>query len=256
MSIDYKVEGKVGTFTINRPEALNAANVEMLKQLHENMVLFRDNPDVWVGIITGAGEKAFCAGADIAETLPFMKSIRGKPHEFPDTPLKYMEVYKPLIAAVNGVALGGGLEIMLTCDIRIAAEHTRFGSPEVNLGLIPGWGGTQRLLRTIPYIKAAEIILSGKPINAQEAYRIGLINEVVKKEELMDRAHQWAENLCQVGPLALRAAKEALLRGYNLPLYEGIKLETSLFEYLLGTEDFAEGSNAFLQKRKANFQGK
>ncbi|MDD5189911.1 MAG: enoyl-CoA hydratase-related protein [Dehalococcoidales bacterium] len=256
MPIDYQVEGKIATFTINRPEAFNAANVQILEQLHEYMIAFRDNPDVWVGIVTGAGEKAFCAGADIAETLPFMKSIRGKPWLFPDSPLRFLDLYKPLIAAVNGVALGGGLEIMLTCDIRIAAEHARFGSPEVNLGLIPGWGGTQRLLRTIPYVKAAEIILSGKPINAPEAYRIGLINEVVKKEELMPRARQWAADLCRVGPLALRAAKEAMMRGYNLPLSEGLKLESELFDYLLGTEDHAEGRNAFLQKSRPEFKGK
>jgi len=256
MPVDYKLEGHIATLTINRPEALNAANVQVLQELHERLVDFRDNPDAWVGIITGAGEKAFCTGADIAETLPFLKSIRGKPWLLPDTPLKSFELYKPLIAAINGAALGGGLEIMLTCDIRIAAEHARFGSPEVNLGLIPGWGGTQRLLRTLPYAKAAEIVLSGKLINAAEAYRIGLVNEVVKKEEVLPRAQKWADDLCQVGPLALRAGKEALLRGYNLPLNEGIRLEAALFDYLLGTEDFTEGSSAFLQRRKPNFQGK
>ncbi|MDP2920274.1 MAG: enoyl-CoA hydratase-related protein [Dehalococcoidia bacterium] len=256
MAIDYQVDGHIATITINRPEAYNAVDVQTLKQFREAMLQFRGNDDVWVGIITGAGEKAFSAGADIAETLPYMKSIRGRPWEIPDTPLRHMEVYKPLIAAVNGVALGGGLEIMLICDIRIAAEHARFGSPEVNLGLIPGWGATQRLPREIPWAKAAEILLSGKPINAQEALRIGLVNEVVPRQELMPRARKWAEDLCQVGPLALRAAKEAMLRGYNMPLNEGIKLEAALFEFLLGTEDFTEGSGAFLQKRKPQFKAK
>lgn len=256
MAIDYRVEGKIATITINRPEAFNAVDLQTLKQLQKAMVAFRENEDAWVGIVTGAGEKAFSAGADIAETLPFMKKIRGKPWELPDTPLRYMEMYKPLVAAVNGVALGGGLEIMLICDIRIAAEHARFGSPEVNLGLIPGWGATQRLTREIPWAKAAEILLSGKQINAQEAYRIGLVNEVVPRQELMTRARKWAEDLCQVGPLAVRAAKEAMIRGYSMPLNEGIKLEAALFEYLLGTEDYEEGTAAFNQKRKPQFKAK
>jgi len=256
MPIDYHIEGKIATITLNRPDAYNAVDVQMLKQLREVMLAFRGNEDVWVGIVTGAGEKAFSAGADIAETLPYMKKIRGKPWELPDTPLRHMEVYKPLVAAVNGVALGGGLEIMLICDIRIAAEHARFGSPEVNLGLIPGWGATQRLTREIPWAKAAEILLSGKQINAQEAYRIGLVNEVVPRQELMPRARKWAEDLCQAGPLAVRAAKEAMLRGYSMPLNEGIRLEAALFEYLLGTDDFAEGTAAFTQRRKPDFKAK
>jgi len=256
MAIDYQVDGRVATITINRPEAYNAVDVKTLTQLRDVMLTFRDNEEVWVGIITGAGDKAFSAGADIAETLPYMKSIRGKPWLLPDTPLRHMEMYKPLIAAVNGVALGGGLEIMLICDIRIAAENARFGSPEVNLGLIPGWGATQRLPREILWAKAAEILLSGKQINAQEALRIGLINEVVPKEQVMPRAKKWAEELCAVGPLAIRAAKEAMLRGYSMPLQEGIKLEAALFEYLLGTDDFVEGSAAFTQRRKPQFKAR
>jgi enoyl-CoA hydratase len=167
-----------------------------------------------------------------------------------------MELYKPIIGAINGSALGGGLEIALICDIRIAAEHARFGCPEVNLGIMPGWGATQRLPRIIPRAKATELVFSGKPINAQEAYRIGLVNEVVPKTELMSRAQKWAEDLCQVSPLGIRAAKEAMIRGYSLPLDDGIKLESALFSYLLGTEDFVEGRNAFLNKRKPQFKGK
>ncbi len=166
MAVDYKVEGKIATITINRPEAFNSVNIAVLKELSEALVSFRDNPDVWVGIITGAGEKAFCAGADIAEMLPFLKLMADKPWAVPETPLRALELYKPLIAAINGIALGGGLEIALICDIRIAADHARFGNPEVNLGIIPGWGATQRLPRVIPWAKAAEIVLSGKPISA------------------------------------------------------------------------------------------
>ena len=256
MSVDFKLDGKIATITLNRPEAYNSVDVKTLKELHDAMVAFRDNDEAWVGIITGAGEKAFCAGADIAEMLPFLKAAEHKQWEIPETPLRFMEVNKPLIGAINGVALGGGLEIALICDIRIAAEHARFGCPEVNLGIMPGWGATQRLTRSIPRAKATEMVFSGKPINAQEAYRIGLVNEVVPKTELAARAQKWAEDLCQVSPLALRAAKEAIIRGYSMPLDEGIKLEGVLFNYLLGTEDFKEGRDAFLNKRKPDFKAK
>jgi enoyl-CoA hydratase/carnithine racemase len=256
MAVDYKVEGRVATITLNRPEAYNSVDIRTLRELHDALAASRDNDEVWVGILTGAGEKAFCSGADIVEMLPFLKSAEHKSWEIPETPLRFMEVYKPIIGAINGMALGGGFEIALICDIRIAAEHARFGCPEVNLGIMPGWGATQRLTRIIPRAKAMELVLSGKPINAQEAYRIGLVNEVVPKMELIARAQKWAEDLCQVGPLALRAAKEAMIRGYSMPLDEGIKLESALFSYLLGTEDFKEGRDAFLNKRKPQFKGK
>ena len=256
MAVDFKVEGRIATITLNRPEVYNSIDVRTLRELHDALTDFRENDDAWVGILTGAGEKAFCSGADIAEMLPFLKSVEHKSWQIPETPLRFMEVYKPIIGAINGVALGGGLEIALICDIRIAAEHARFGCPEVNHGIMPGWGATQRLTRIIPWAKATELVFSGKPINAQEAYRIGLVNEVVPKTDLMTRAQKWAEDLCQVGPLALRAAKEAMIRGYSMPLDEGIKLESALFSYLLGTEDFKEGRDAFLNKRKPQFKGK
>ena len=256
MSVDYKLESKIATITLNRPEAYNSIDVRTLKELHEALIAFRDNEDAWVGIITGAGDKAFCSGADITEMLPFLKTNANKSWEIPQTPLGDMELYKPLIGAINGIAFGGGLEIALICDIRIAVEHARFGCPEVNLGIMPGWGATQRLPRMIPRSKAAELVFNGKPISAQEAYRIGLVNEVVPKMELMARAQKWAEDLCQVSPLGIRAAKEAMIRGYSLPLDEGLKLESALFSYLLGTEDFVEGRDAFLNKRKPQFKGK
>ena len=256
MLIDYQKEGRVATITINRPDAFNSINVQTLQELHEAMVSFRDDTDVWVGILTGAGSKSFSAGADIREMLPFMKSISGKPWQLPDTPLRGLKLYKPLIAAVNGIALGGGLELMLICDIRVAVDTARFGSPEVNLGLIPGWGATQRLTRSIPWAKAAEIVLTGKQVNAEEALRIGLINQVVPREKLMETARQWADDLCKVGPLALRAAKEAMLRGYSMPLDDGLHLEADLFDYLLGTEDYMEGTTAFTERRKPNFKAK
>jgi enoyl-CoA hydratase len=254
--INYAKEGRIAVFTLDRPQAMNAMNVEGLKELSAAMTAFRDDPEVWVGIITGAGEKAFCGGADIKDALPFMKDHRNDPWNFPPEHWRGLEVWKPLIAAVNGLALGGGLEIALACDLRIAAENARFGAPEVTLGLIPGWGATQRLPRIIPWCKAAELMFLGKPIDAQEAYRIGLVNKVVPQAELMATARQWAEAICNVGPLAVRAAKEAMIKGYSLPLDEGLELESALFGYLSGTEDYKEASTAFIEKRKPVFKAK
>ena len=257
MAIDYQKEGKSAIFTINRPEALNSINVQAARELHEAMVDFRDDPELWVGIITGAGDRTFCAGADIKDMLPFLKeNLQNRPWAMPDTPMRGLEIWKPLIAAINGVALGGGLELALACDLRIASEKARLGCPEVSLGLIPGWGGTQRLPRMIPSCKAAELLLMGKPIDAQEAYRIGLVNIVVPPESVMPTARKWAETICQAGPLAVRAAKEAMLRGSSLSLEDGLRLENALEAYVMNTEDFTEGITAFGEKRKPDFKGK
>ena len=242
--------------TLNRPKFMNALNLETLKEGKEILTDVYFDPDIRAVIITGAGDRAFCAGADIKDMLPFMKEHRDSPLAMPATPMRGLELWKPLIAAINGLTLGGGLEIALACDIRIASENARFGTPEVTLGLIPGWGGTQRLPRMIPWCKAAEIVLMGRPIDAQEAYRIGLVNKVVPPEELMSTAKEWAEAICKVGPLAVRAGKEAMIRGYSMPLEEGLRLENSLFAYLLGTEDFEEGTKAFGEKRSPAFKGK
>ncbi|MFH0913774.1 MAG: enoyl-CoA hydratase-related protein [Chloroflexota bacterium] len=256
MGIDYVKEGRVATFTINRREALNALNLETLKQLSEAMMDFRDDPDLWVGIVTGAGNKAFCVGADVREAVPFIKSGRGLPWAVHPTPMRRLEVYKPLIAAVNGMALGGGLEVVQICDLRIASETATFGQPEVKLGLVAGLGGTQRLPRMLPWCQAAELLLLGKPIDAQEAYRIGLVNKVVPPDQLMPTAKEWAQALCEVGPVAVRKTKEAMLRGTSMSLDEGLRLENDLSAYSASTEDFAEGTSAFFEKRKPDFKGK
>ncbi len=258
MAIDYTKEGRIAIFTINRPEALNAINVQAAKEFHDALVDFRDDPELWVGIITGAGDKAFSAGADIKDMLPFSRENRHRPWAMPETPMRGFTLWKPLIAAINGYALGGGLEIVLSCDLRIASENARFGLPEISLGLIPGWGGTQRLPRMIPWCKAAELLLMGQQIDAQEAYRIGLINKVVPKEELMPTAKQWAEIICEQGPLAVRAAKEAMIKGYSMTLEDGLYLEHTLEAYLMGTEDFNEGITAFAEKprRKPVYKGR
>ena len=254
--LDYTKEGKIATFTINRPDAMNALNLQVTRELHEALIDFRDDENLWVGIFTGAGDKAFCAGADIKELLPFLAEHGQEMWAFPATHNRGMDLWKPLIAAINGFCLGGGLEIALGCDIRIAGEKARLGVPEVTLGLIPGDGGTQRLPRAIPRCKAAEMLLMGKMIDAQEAYRIGLVNTVVPPEEVMSTAREWAESICKAGPLAVRAAKQAMLRGCEMPLNDGLRLEFMLNAYVTSTEDFKEGTTAFVEKRKPVYKGK
>jgi len=256
MAVNYEKEGRIAIITINRPEAMNALNMETMRELHKAMTEFRDDPEMWVGIITGAGEKAFCGGADIKDTLPFMKDHGRDPWAMPPSIMRGLEMWKPLVAAINGMALGGGLELALACDIRIAAENARLGTPEVTLGLIPGWGGTQRLPRVVPWCKAAELLLMGKLIDAQEAYRIGLVNKVVPQAEVMATAREYAENICKAAPLAVRAAKEAMIRGSAMTLEEGLRLENSLVASVMSTEDFAEGTGAFVEKRKPNYKAK
>jgi len=256
MAVDYKKEGRIAIFTINRPEAFNMVNMQIFRELHKRMVEFRDDPELWVGIITGVRTRAFSAGADIKDMLPFAREHRDDPRALPPSIMRGLDMWKPLIAAVNGLALGGGLEIVLACDIRIASEKAHFGTPEVTLGLIPGWGGTQRLPRMLPWCKAAELLLMGRPIDAQEAYRIGLVNKVVPQEQVMSVAKEWAEAICQAGPLAVRAAKEAMIRGSSMPLEDGLQLESSLFNRIMDTEDYAEGIAAFNEKRKPVYRAK
>jgi enoyl-CoA hydratase/carnithine racemase len=256
MSIDYKKEGKIALFTLNRPEALNSIDPESLNELSQALTDFKDNDEIMVGIITGAGDRAFSVGADIKTMLPEIKKTRGQPLAGPLTIMRGLELWKPIIAAINGACLGGGLEIALACDLRIASENATFGLPEVTLGLIPGWGGTQRLPRVISLAKAAELLLTGRPINAQEAYRIGLVNKVVILPELMPVAKQMAEMLCRPAPLAVRSAKQAMIQGTSLSLKGGLELEKTLNDFLVTTEDFDEGCRAFAEKRKPLFKAR
>ena len=250
MVFDYVKKGRIAYLTINRPEAMNARNAQVRQQMEEAMVDFRDDPDVWVAIVTGAGDRAFSVGADIKDFSSGGAREREVETVRPDT------IWKPFIAAINGYALGGGLELALQCDIRIAADHARLGLPEIKIGYMPGAGGTQRLPRFVPRAVAAEMILTGNHIDAQEAYRIGLISRVVPLAQLMPAANEMAETICQRGPLGVRTSKEAMIRGYSMPLEEGLELEKALNNSLKSTEDFKEGARAFAEKRPPQYKAK
>lgn len=256
MDLLYEKEGKTALFTLNRPESMNALNPNLFRELHEAFEDFQRDPDLWVGIITGSGEKAFCAGADIKEWLPFVRECRAKPWLLPTTPLRGMEVSKPLIAAINGVALGGGLELVLICDLRIASDRARFGFPEARLGILPRLGGTTRLPMNVPWCQAAEILFLGKTLDAQEAHRIGLINRIVPQGQVLSSAREWAKELCDVAPLAVRGIKEAMLRSRGMSLNEALWIENALGMPLYDTEDYEEGRAAFRERRSPAFKGK
>jgi enoyl-CoA hydratase/carnithine racemase len=248
--VEYQKEGKIAIMTFNRPDARNALSAEVHQLLHDAMLDFRDDPNVWVAILTGVGDKAFCAGQDIKEFKPGPRTEAVSAYNLADT------IWKPFIAAINGVAVGGGLELALSCDIRIAADTARFGQPEINIGYMTGGGASQRLPRFIPRAKAAEILLMGDMVDAQEAYRVGLINKVVPAADLMKTAREWANHICERGPLGVRKTKEAMIRGYSLPLLEGLKLEQKFNNELRNSEDFMEGARAFAEKRPPVYKGK
>ncbi len=256
MAVGYQKEGRMAIITLNRPEALNSFDPTQISEFNNCIYDFNKDEDLWVAIVTGAGERAFSVGADIKTTLPRIQdsSHRG---EMPAPAIcEDMQVWKPIIAAINGACLGGGFEVVLACDIRIAAENATFGFPEINLGLIPGWGGTQRLPRAVGLAKAAEMLMSARPIDAQEAYRIGLVNRIVPPADLMAEARKMAEALLKPAPLAARAAKQAMLQGLNTTLLSGLEIEYQLERYVTGTADFQEGRAAFIEKRKADFKAK
>ncbi len=257
MPVRYEPDGHITTITLDRPDALNAIDLETWQAFSDATGRLEADAEAWVGIITGAGNRAFSAGADLGSTIPrLLDDPNGDPYPAPPTIMRGQTVTKPLIAAVNGLALGGGLEIILACDLRIAAENARFGAPEVTLGLIPGWGGTQRLPRQVPWAVAARMILSGQPLSAQEALQVGLVNAVVPADDVVAEARRWAETMCKCGPLALRAAKRAMLAGSQLPLAEGLAVELRLFRSLACTEDVREGLAAFSEKRPPRFKGR
>jgi len=256
MPIDYQKEGHIATFTINNPEVLNALSPAAVAEWTDALIDFRDDKNLWVGIITGAGEKSFCTGLDLRSAGPGSGGGGGEGRPAPqETLVRGLKLWKPLIAAINGYAFGGGLEIALACDIRIAADTAQLGLTEVTLGLIPGWGGTQRLPRLIPFSVAAEMMIMGKRITAQEALEVRLVHEVVPLKDLMTKAKERAEKICQSAPLAVAAVKEAMIRGASMTLEEGLALESEIGAKVIASKDFAEGRKAFMEKRKPEYKG-
>ena len=254
--IEYTKKGRIAIFRINRPEAMGALNVEGMTQLHQALLSFRDDDDPWVGIITGTGDKVFSAGVDIKDYLPLVKNTTDKKWQRPAGIIRELDIWKPLIAACNGLTIGGGLELSLACDMIVASENATFGLPEVKVGICPGGGGTQRLPRKIPRNLAAEMLFTGKTIDAQEAYRIGLVNRIVPQQTLMPEAMKLAEDICEAAPLAVRNAKECMVRGINMSLEEGLRLEDDFQTNIMSTRDFEEGLSAFREKRKPKWESK
>lgn len=255
-TLKYEVKNNIGFITIDRPEALNAISMTVLKELHSVFEQVNDDPEVKVAILTGNG-KAFVAGADIAQ-MSQLTGVEG--HDMIKYGAGVMDLIeaidKPVIAAVNGFALGGGCELAMACDIRIASEKAKFGQPEVGLGITPGFSGTQRLPRRVGAAMAKELIFSGKMISAVEAERIGLANHVYPADELMDKAMEMAEAFAKNAQIAVRYSKACIDRGMETGIDEGIAMENELFAMCFATGDQKEGMKAFLEKRPASFENK
>ncbi len=251
-TILFEKKDHIATVTISRPEALNSLTLEMLTGIEDAMRAFQDDPDLWVAVLTAEGDKAFSSGLDLKEAAPLLTG--GDSLGFDDTTKRqFSDVFKPIICAVNGFCIAGGMEMLLGTDLRIAAEHASFGLGEVRWGLVPLGGTHIRLPRQVPWAIAMQLLLTGKPISAQRAREVGLINEVVPADELMPTAMKWAEGLCKNGPLAMRTAKEIAVRA--LELERGFVLEKALGARVLASEDAKEGPKAFGEKRKPRFTG-
>lgn len=254
-NIIYEKKGPVAVLTINREKALNAINAKTSREMQTAWEDFRDDNALRVAILTGVGEKAFSTGMDLVATAAGENQFEGRPAPFGGF-TKRLPIYKPIIAAINGYCLAGGMELALTCDIRICTPDARFGLPEVRWAIMPGAGGTQRMPRAIPQAWANYLILTAEQMDAETALRVGLVSHIVPKEELMDRAMLIANTICERGPLAVRTAKEAILRGMDMPLEHGLAYEDVLLARLMATEDAKEGPRAFAEKRKPEYKGR
>jgi enoyl-CoA hydratase len=253
----YEKKEGIAWITFNRPKVLNALNRKTIEELHAILTDARDDGAVRVLILTGSGEKAFVAGADINE-LTQQTPVHGKEFSlFGQGVFHLLEtIGKPSICAINGFALGGGCELALCCSIRLASKTARLGQPEVKLGILPGYGGSQRLARLCGKGVAHELCLTGEMINAEEAQRIGLVNHIYEPAELLPAAEALAKKIIEKAPLAVKYCMEAIERGIEMPQEEGLFLEAALFGVCCATEDMREGTKAFLEKRQANFQGR
>ena len=257
-TITLSVENAVATITLNRPSVLNALNAALLGELSAALGAVDADPTVRAVILTGAGEKAFAAGADIGELHAIESAVAGahRARKGQALTLQIERMRKPVIVAVNGFALGGGCEIAMSGDIRIASENAKFGQPEVNLGLVPGYGGTQRTTRLVGRGMAMYLCLTGEMIDATEALRIGLVQKVVPLAGLMDEARRIAALIANKAPLAIEATKRAIDEGASLAMTEALALEALQFGQMMSTDDFREGTKAFLEKRKPAFKGR
>ena len=255
--LEHAEAGTVGVLTVNRPQALNALNAATLDELSHALARVAQDADARVLLITGAGEKAFIAGADIA-AMQDMSALEAQ--AFSEKGQRVMQAIEalpiPVIALVNGYALGGGCELAMSCDWIIASERAVFGQPEVNLGIPPGFGGTQRLARLVGRARALELVTTGRQVKPDEALRIGLVNAVVPGAQLTEKGLEMARLIAAKAPVAVRVAKQAVQRGLDLDLANGCVLETSLFAFAFGTADRKEGMTAFLEKRAAKFAGR
>ncbi|MGC8896217.1 MAG: enoyl-CoA hydratase/isomerase family protein [Candidatus Bathyarchaeia archaeon] len=255
--IIYEKSGGTATITLNRPEALNAFSKEVIEEILNALEDVKADENTRVVILTGAGEKAFSAGADI-KAMKGMNALKARELSLMGEKLcnALENLEKPVIAAINGYALGGGLEVAMACDIRIASENARMGQTEINIGLIPGWGGTQRLPRLIGKTKATELIFTGKIVDAKTAEQLGIVNMVVPTEKFRETVQQFAAELASKAPVALKVAKALINKGSEISLDAAIALEREGFGVVASTEDLQEGVSAFIEKRKPTFKGK
>lgn len=254
-NIVYEKRDAIAIVRINREGSLNALDAKTSSEMYRAWEDFRDDDNLRVAILTGTGTKSFSTGMDLVATAQGENQFEGRPVPFGGF-TKRMPIYKPIIAAINGFCLAGGMELALTCDIRICTPEARFGLPEVRWAIMPGAGGTQRMPRAIPQAWANYLVLTGEQIDAETAQSIGLVSHIVPQEELMDKALQIAGVICERGPLAVSAAKEAIVRGADMPLEHGLAYEDVLLGRLFGTEDAKEGPRAFAEKRKPEYKGR
>ncbi|MDP2674112.1 MAG: enoyl-CoA hydratase-related protein [Dehalococcoidia bacterium] len=257
-NIIYEKKGRLAYVTLNREERRNAIDPATSKELLDAFTDFKSDDDVWVAILTGAGDVAFSAGADlVAMAEAFAGGGQGPGFSVPFAGIsRGFECWKPMIAAINGYCLAGGLELSLCCDVRIAAEHATFGLPEPKRAIIPGAGGTQRLPRAVPLAFAMELMLTGERFDAQTALNFGLVSRVVPLDQLMPTVEGIAAKMLECGPLAVRSIKQAIFRGRDMTLEEGLKLESELTGKIFATEDAREGPTAFAQRRKPEYKGR
>jgi enoyl-CoA hydratase/carnithine racemase len=261
--VDFERRGQIALITLNRPEKLNALDTEMMLRLGEIWAEFRDDAELRVAIVTGAGERSFCSGRDLAAGAPgspeHYRAAKERGEEIPPAGSEFQphEVWKPIIAAINGHCLAAGFALALACDIRIASENASIGTSAAKRGLLAGGGQIQRLARYVPFGRALEMLLVSDAVDAQTAYEIGLVNRVVPLPELLPTAIKLAERMCENAPLALQATKEAAYRGvFDMDFEDAMKLEGELYNKMLETEDVLEGARAFQERRKPEFKGR